>query len=149
MNTFSRHALHLGVLAAGLLSACGTGEGLPGIVPTMNISSPANNSTANLSANKQIAVNFTTNYILQAPGTCGATANCGHVYLLVDNTACNSGSLAYNTLVIASPAQADLGKCATATGMHTITLQLRHDDGSPVLNLVNNPVVDTVTITAQ
>ncbi|HRI52005.1 MAG TPA: hypothetical protein PLW65_17650 [Pseudomonadota bacterium] len=149
MNTFSRHALHLGVLAAGLLSACGTGEGLPGIVPTMNISSPANNSTANLSANKQIAVNFTTNYTLQAPGTCGATANCGHVYLLVDNTACNSGSLAYNTLVIASPAQADLGKCATATGMHTITLQLRHDDGSPVLNLVNNPVVDTVTITAQ
>lgn len=149
MNTFSRHALHLGVFAAGLLSACGTGEGLPGIVPTMNISSPANNSTANLSANKQIAVNFTTNYILQAPGTCGATANCGHVYLLVDNTACNSGSLAYNTLVIASPAQADLGKCATATGMHTITLQLRHDDGSPVLNLVNNPVVDTVTITAQ
>ncbi len=149
MNTFSRHVLHLGVLTAGLLSACGTGEGLPGIVPTMNISSPANNSTANLSASKQIAVNFATNYTLQAPGTCGATANCGHVYLLVDNTACNSGSLAYNSLIIASPAQADLGKCATATGMHTITLQLRHDDGSPVLNLVNNPVVDTVTITAQ
>jgi len=116
MNTFSRHALHLGILAAGLLSACGTGEGLPGIVPTLNISSPVKNSTANLSASKQIAVNFTTNYTLQAPGTCGATANCGHIYLLVDNTACNSGSLAYNALVIASPAQAELASARPPPG---------------------------------
>lgn len=148
MNINSRHVLCLGALA-GLLSACGSGSGLPGIIPTISISSPANNSSVNLSPNKTISINFESNYVLKAPATCAGLENCGHVYLLVDNTSCNLPNLPYNALVVASPAQADLSKCATPTGMHTITLELHHDDGSVVKDLINNPVLKQVTITAQ
>ena len=44
---------------------------------------------------------------------------------------------------------ADLSLCATATGMHTITVELHHDDGTMVNNLVGSVVTDKVTITAQ
>ncbi len=148
MNTISRHLLCLGALA-GLLSACGSGSGLPGIIPTVSITSPSNNSSVLLSGNKQIAINFESNYVLKAPGTCEGLANCGHIYLLVDNTSCNQPNMPYNALVVASPAQADLNRCTTATGQHTITLELHHDDGTPVKNLVDNPVLSQVTVTAQ
>lgn len=133
----------------GAMVACGPSSGLPGIVPTISISSPANNSTVNLSADKKIPVDFTTNYTLKAPGTCAGQDNCGHIFLLVDSSNCNLPSMLYNSLVVSSPAQADLSKCATPTGMHTITMELHHDDGSVVLNLLNNPVTSQVTISAQ
>lgn len=148
MNTTSRHLLCLGALV-GLLSACGSGSGLPGIVPSVSISSPSNNAAVNLSASKQVSINFESNYVLKAPGTCAGLDNCGHIYLLVDNTSCNQASLPYNALVVASPAQAEFGRCATPTGQHTVTLELHHDDGSVVKNLVNNPVLSQVTVTAQ
>lgn len=137
--------LTLGLVA--VLSACG--NGLPGIAPTLSITSPTNNSSVSLSPNKTIAVNFNTNYLLKAPMTCGTIENCGHVYVLVDNTDCNSTNMIFNTLAVSSPTDADFGKCATATGMHTITLELHYDDGVIVKDLFNNPVTTKVTVTTQ
>jgi hypothetical protein len=139
------------LVAAALctLSACGDSNPLPGITPSIDISSPANNSTVNLPLNKQVSVNFTTNYTLKSPGTCQGQANCGSIYLLIDSTNCNLPTLPYNSLVVSSPAEADFSKCAMPTGQHTITLELHHDDGSVVLDLINNPVTAKITVTAQ
>jgi len=144
----SRQLLQLGVLAA-LLTACGSNAALPGINPSISISSPTNNSTVNLPANKQVAIGFNTNYTVRAPGTCQGIENCGHVYVLVDNSSCNQSGHPYNNLAASSPSFADLGLCATATGMHTITLELHHDDGTVVTNVVGTVITDKVTITAQ
>lgn len=148
MRCSTPHLLALG-LVTGLLSACGSPGGLPGITPSVNITSPGNNSTVNLSANKMVAVNFTTNYVLKAPGTCGTIEHCGHVYVLIDNTDCNNTNMVFNTLAVSSPAEADFGKCATATGMHSITLELHYDDGVLVKDLFNNPVASKVIVTTQ
>ena len=98
---------------------------------------------------QQIALGFNTNYTVRAPGTCQGTENCGHVYVLVDNSSCNLSNLPYNNLASSSPSFADLSRCVTATGMHTVTVELRHDDGTIVSNLVGTAVTDKVTITAQ
>jgi len=148
MNTSSYPRFHR-IAAIGLLTACGSNAALPGINPSLVMSSPTANSTVNLSANRQVAINFNTNYKISAPGTCGNQPNCGHVYVLVDNANCNSANVPYNTLASASPTFADLSKCQTALGMHTILLQLRHNDGTQVNNLIGNAVTDQVTITAQ
>jgi hypothetical protein len=148
MYTPSR--LLYGLLAvAGALAACGSDAALPGINPSLAISSPTNNSSVNLSASKQIAIGFNTNYAIKMPGACVNVENCGHVRVLVDNTGCNMPNLPYNNLAYSSPTFADLSRCATPTGMHTITLELRHDDGGPVFSLLGNPVSEKVTITAQ
>ena len=144
----SRPLLQLAALT-GLLTACGSSGGLPGVTPSVAISSPTNNSSVNLSLTRKVVVNFNTNYTIKAPGTCQGADHCGHVYVLVDNSSCNSAGLPYNTLASSSPVEADFSKCATATGMHTITLELHHDDSTPVLSLTNSPVTTQVTITAQ
>jgi hypothetical protein len=140
-----------GVLLAGAagLTACGSNAALPGINPSLAIRAPADDSTVNLSAEGKIAIGFDTNYTIRAPGTCSGQNNCGHVYVLVDNSSCNSPNQPYNVLALASPVEADLRRCATPTGMHTITLELHHDAGAVVNNLVGSPVTDSVTITAQ
>ena len=148
-TTSSRQLLQLSVVLSGLLTACGSNAGLPSINPSISISSPTNNSSVNLPSNKQIALGFNTNYTVRAPGTCQGTENCGHVYVLVDNSSCNLSNLPYNNLASSSPSFADLSRCVTATGMHTVTVELRHDDGTIVSNLVGTAVTDKVTITAQ
>ncbi len=148
-TTASRQHLQLSVVLFGLLAACGSNAALPGINPSISISSPTNNSSVNLPSNKQIALGFNTNYTVRAPGTCQGTENCGHVYVLVDNSSCNLSNLPYNNLASSSPSFADLSRCVTATGMHTVTVELRHDDGTIVSNLVGTAVTDKVTITAQ
>jgi hypothetical protein len=148
MLTTSRSLLQLAGFA-GLLTACGSSGGLPDVTPSVAISSPTNNSSVNLSLTRKVAVNFNTNYTVKAPGTCEGADNCGHLYVLIDNSSCNGVAMSYNTVASSSPVEADFSKCATATGMHTITLELRHDDGSAVLNLVNKPVTAQVTVTAQ
>lgn len=148
MLTSSRPLLHLAALT-GLLTACGSSGGLPGVTPSVAISSPTNNSSVNLSLTRKVVVNFNTNYTIKAPGSCASLDNCGHIYVLVDNSSCNSPALPYNTLASSSPVEADFSKCQTATGMHTITLELHHDDGTPVLSLTNTPVTAQVTVTAQ
>jgi hypothetical protein len=137
---------HLGVLAAFL---CACGGGLPSVTPSVSISSPNNNATVSLPANRQVPVDFTSNYSLKAPGTCAGADNCGHVYVLIDSSACNPQGVAYNNLAVSSPTFADLSKCTMATGSHRITLELKHDDGTPVMNLTGSPVTDSRTITVQ
>lgn len=138
------------VAFAGLLTACGgSSGGHPGVTPSVAISSPTNNSSVSLSADRKIAINFNTNYTIKAPNTCAGADNCGHIYVLVDNSSCNSPNLPYNVLASSSPVEVDLGRCMTPTGMHTIKLELRHDDGTPVQTLFDNPVTANVTITAQ
>ena len=148
MTNFTRSLLHLGVLA-GTLCGCGSSGGLPGIVPSVTITSPTENAAVNLATANKVAINFNTNYTLKAPGTCAGIENCGHVYVLIDNTSCNPVGSPYNTLASSSPTTADFGKCMMASGQHTITVELRHDDGSVVLNLLNNPVTAKVTVTTQ
>jgi hypothetical protein len=148
MRTLSR-PLFLFSSLIGLLTACGSSGGLPGITPSVAIRSPANNSSVNLSADKKLAINFDTNYTIRAPGSCAGVENCGHLYLLVDNSSCNLPNQPYNVLVLSSPVEADFTRCATPTGMHTIVLELRHDNGSPVFSLFNTPVTDQVTVTVQ
>lgn len=148
MATLFNRVLQLGMLTC-FIGACGDSGGLPGLAPSISITSPADNSTVNLSADKKIAINFETNYALRAPGTCGTQENCGHVYVLVDSSTCNAPNMVFNTVAISSPVEADLSKCMTPTGMHTITLELRHDNGTSVQNLINNPVQSMVTVTAQ
>jgi predicted small lipoprotein YifL len=148
MISFTRSLVLLGALA-GTLAGCGTSNGLPGIAPYVKVNSPSDNSTAKLAVDKQVAINFDTNYTLKAPGTCAGLANCGHVYVLIDSTSCNTAQMAYNTLASSSPTTADFSKCMTATGQHAVTLELRHDDGSSVLNVLNNPVTAKVTITTE
>src|SRR5437868_117215 len=139
------HWTRIASVAAALLWACGS---TAPVIPTLNISSPAKNSTVDVS-NKMVAVNFDTNYTLRAPGQCGGQDTCGHVYLLVDGSACNQPNLPYNALALSSPVQADLGRCPMVSGMHTITLELHHDNGTVVQNLVGGAVRADVTFTAQ
>jgi hypothetical protein len=147
MTSFTRSLLGLGMLV-GTLGGCGNNS-IPGIVPVVSITSPTNNSAVNLPADKQVAINFTTNYTLKAPGTCAGQDNCGHVYVLIDSTACNQSNLAYNTLATSTVTSADFSKCAMAPGQHIITLELHHDDATSVLDLLNNPVTSKVTVTTQ
>jgi hypothetical protein len=80
--------------------------------------------------------------------------NCGHIHVLVDGMACTpdaAGSPPYdNADATGSPAQAILNTCPTVTGNHTITLELHHNDHSPVVPPgATMPVSDSVMVTAQ
>jgi hypothetical protein len=137
----------LSLLASGVsLAACGVS---PTTTPTLTITTPMSNTTVNVSSSKLIAVNFTTNYTLKAPGACEGESACGSVYLLVDSTNCDQPGKLYNALAVSSPAEANLSLCAMAAGMHTITLELHNDSGAIVNDLVGNPVTTSVTVTAQ
>ncbi len=130
MKSFSKLTFAAPILATcSLLAACGDTATL---TPSVTIRSPADNSTNVLPANKQLPITFDTNYNLKAPGQCGSLASCGSIYLLIDSTSCNLPSQAYNALVVSSPALADFSKCATPTGQHTITMELRDDSGANV-----------------
>jgi hypothetical protein len=160
-NRFLQASL-IGLIAA--LAACsssstaastGTADSGPaaGSNPTITITSPANNGTLTLAADKTGDIVFTTtNFTLKAPGTCAGAALCGHVHVLIDGTACNdtagSPPPPYNIAANASPAAANFGFCPTADGAHTVVLELHNDDHSPFQ--VNGQTVSaTVAITTS
>jgi hypothetical protein len=149
MNTLTRSLLHLASITGLLVGCSGSNGGEPGITPSVAISSPADNSSVNLPLDKQVVIDFNTNYTIKAPGTCAGAENCGHVYVLIDGTSCDLPSLPYNTLASSSPTSADFSKCTVSTGQHTITLELYDDTGTAVDTLLGNPVTTAVTITAQ
>lgn len=134
------------LVSLGLLCGCGTA---PKIVPTLSITSPSDGATVNASASNQIAINFNTNYMLRAVGGCEGLDTCGHVYVLVDSSACNQQGKPYNALAISSPVQADLSRCQMVKGTHTITLELRRDDDSLVTDLIGGQVTTKINITVQ
>jgi hypothetical protein len=111
----------------------------------LSITAPANNATVTLASDGTLAVQFTTN-IAQAPeGSCGGVPHCGHVWLNVDDAACNLSTRPYNTSGAVSPILAAIARCPMRLGMHRIALSLREDDNSPILAR-GAPVTATVTV---
>jgi hypothetical protein len=78
------------------------------------------------------ADNFT--FFMPMAAGCSATSdNCGHIHVLVDGSACTpSGSPYDNADATGSPAQAILSTCPMVNGKHKITLELHHNDHSPI-----------------
>jgi hypothetical protein len=125
--------------------------------PSVTITSPTNGDTVSIANSTDVPVTFSVeNFMLEAPGACGAVStNCGHIHLLVDVTACNAPGMPYNSdfptvgsSTSPATATAHLATCATATGMHTITIEL-HNDVHSLITINNVPVEDSVMITAQ
>jgi hypothetical protein len=134
-------------------SLVGCGSGTPTVfTPTIKITSPASNATVTLPPLPQpqvVAVTFETNWNLRAHGQCGVDSHCGHVDVLVDSSTCNEVGKTFNAQSLISPAQADLGKCQSATGQHTITLELHDDSDVQVKTPLGDVVLANVTVIAQ
>lgn len=91
------------------------------------------------------------NFTLMAPGTCGATEDCGHVHFRIDGDACNmsdgsGGFMPYNVAAFASPANVNFGPCPNQMGDHMIEAALRMDDHGPVVGAL---AVHSVGVTVQ
>lgn len=117
-------------------------------VPSIAITSPTAGQTVTLGmdVNKSLPIAFTTqNFTLAAPGTSSCGAGCGHVNILIDGTACNAMGKAYNATGSASPLSALFGLCASAAGVHTVTLELHNNDDT----LVAGASAAMVNVTAQ
>jgi hypothetical protein len=131
-----------------LMAACGgSSDNKP--IPTIAISSPAAGATQAMAADvdKSVAIGFTTtNFTLS--DTCSGNSACGHIHLLIDGSTCNPTGSPYNNTATSSPAQAHFGVCPTAAGLHTVTLELHHQDHSAVTGS-NGTVAATVVFTTQ
>jgi|GEM_PF-1483183 len=112
-----------------------------GGTPSIAITSPMDMAMVTAQASdagtdKIVPVDFTlTNFTLVPPGTasCSNTSdNCGHIHLLIDSaTAC--GAPPYNNAITSgTEGDAIVSKCTTPNGMHTIILELHHNDHTPV-----------------
>jgi hypothetical protein len=150
-------------------SSSGSSSGGPGGdadagTPGIEITSPANHSTVGIHGvdsgpDEVVTVDFTLmNFTLALPGSgeCSKTSNnCGHIHLFVDPnpdgglSACDSPDLPYNAVVaVDSPCDAIISSCPAIDGMHTILLELHHDDHTPVQVdglTISSSVVVTVT----
>lgn len=146
------HDDHSPVLAGGVpvaasvaFSAVAAGQ------PAIVITSPARGSTVPVAndADKSVSVSYSVaGFTLMAPGACGTTANCGHVHLLVDGTACNATGAPYNAAGVASPASVALAKCVNPTGVKAVRAELHHDDHTPVVDAAGNAVASTAVFNA-
>jgi hypothetical protein len=147
-------SIAIGLVAAVPLPACGnSGNGNGGSSPSISITMPVASATvAVIKPNDNVPVSFTVqNFTLVAPGTasCANTSdNCGHIHVLVDGPACTPEGAPYNNDGIASPVNAILSTCPTVNGMHTVTLELHHNDHSPVLDASMNTISTQVAFTA-
>jgi hypothetical protein len=111
------------------------GGGAPSITITMPA---ANASVAVTKPTDTVSVAYTTqNFTGVAPlsASCANTSNnCGHIHVLIDGAACTPDGAPYNNDGFASPVNAILSSCPTVNGMHTVTLELHHNDHSPILD---------------
>jgi hypothetical protein len=138
MRTTKAHLLIL-VLAVGCSAVADASPG----TPVLTITTP-DNQLITLPANRQLAVAFTTNWTLMAPGSC-IVATCGHLHVLIDGGACTMSGSPYGTAT-ASPALADFSQCSASSGTHVITLELLHDNDMPVTDLVGNAVTAHINV---
>lgn len=114
----------------------------------LEITAPSNGTSVAKPADNKLPVTFDTNYVLKNPGTCNGQTSCGSVYLLVDGTNCNATGKSWNTLATSSPMSVDLGLCSMALGAHTISAELRGDDGNFIeTSVTREPITSKVTIT--
>ena len=155
-------------LAAACSSSSGSGNDNSGAgdeagavtLPTIAITSPANAAAVTVmmaGGADVVPVSFTTTGIaLMMPGSCpnhsDSIDNCGHVHLLIDGAACTPSGSPYNNATPAtatadgagaSPVNAILSSCSTVNGSHTVSLELHHDDHTPILG------ADGMVISAQ
>jgi hypothetical protein len=137
-------------------------EGGTVTLPTIAITSPASAAAVTVmmaGGADVVPISFTTTGItLMMPGSCpnhsDSIDNCGHVHLYIDgHTAClPMPGAPYNNATPAtaaadgagaSPVNAILSSCATVNGPHTVSLELHHDDHSPIIG------ADGMVISAQ
>ncbi len=139
-------------------------------MPTIAITSPASAAAvmvtkgAGTPAEDDVPIAFTTTGItLMMPGSCtdksDSNDNCGHVHLLIDGAACTPSGSPYNNATPASaaadganasPVNAIVSSCPTVNGAHTVTLELHHDDHSPIvgadgMTVISSQVMITVS----
>jgi hypothetical protein len=125
------------------------------MLPTISITSPtAGMMVAVTPPTDTVMVNFTTtNFMFAKPGSCPpnvkSTPNCGHIHVLIDGAACTPANSPYNNDdEVGSPASAILSSCPMANGSHTISLELHHDDHSPIVDASMMTIQASVMITA-
>lgn len=131
------------------------GTGSDGGTPSITITSPmANAMVIPTGQSATVDVGFTlANFTLVMPGdpSCAnGSDNCGHIHVLVDGAACTPDGEPYNNAdATGSPATAILSSCPMVFGMHTISLELHHNDHTPVIVGGGSSAVSaSVTITA-
>jgi hypothetical protein len=120
----------------GGAGSSGSGAGAGGAAgatatPTISITSPAASATvtAGTDTNRSVPITIATmNYTLMTPGSCGTTANCGHVHVYIDGTRttgkCKAAGVPYN---IAIPSAGN-----TSTTMGNLQMALCTDTGEMV-----------------
>jgi len=119
-------------------SGSSSGGGEAGVEPSIMITSPTNGATVTpMGAMSTVDVQFTadnfTFFMPMAAGCSTSSDNCGHIYVLVDGSACTpSGSPYDNDDATGSPATAILSTCPMVNGKHKITLELHHNDHTPI-----------------
>lgn len=95
-----------------------------------------------------------TNFLVQQPGLCGSTVDCGQVYLNIDGHACDQGDQPYNAIALSAPASksiivADFSFCPPANlfdNSHELTVSLHVDSGAEVLGPDDEPVETTLPV---
>jgi hypothetical protein len=113
------------------------------------ITNPTEGATVPLGtdAQKSVSVSFTTlNFTVQA--TCSA-GDCGQVYVYIDDAGCDPIGQGYNNNAVSSPAFAHFAACAAPTGAHALSVELHHQDGSPVAGASGQTASAAVHITTQ
>jgi len=134
-------------------SGSSSGGGEAGVEPSIMISSPTSGSTVTpMGAMDTVDVQFTvdnfTFFMAMAAGCSATSDNCGHVDVLVDGSACTPmGSPYDNADTTGSPATAILSTCPMVNGNHKITLELHHNDDTPI-QVGGMTVQDSVMVTA-
>jgi hypothetical protein len=126
----------------------GGGSSGGGGAPSISITMPAANAMVTLTKPMDnVPVAFTVqNFTMVNAGdaSCANTSNnCGHVHLLIDGSACTPAGMPYNNWGYASPINAVLSSCPMANGMHTVTLELHHNDHSPILDASMSSTIST------
>ena len=129
-----------------------TGGSGPAQTPAINISGPEWGATVTIGNDNALPVMFTvSNFTLSMPGTCAGQVDCGHVHLKIDGNACNNTAAMkpYNVAGWSSPISANFGLCPAVDGQHDISLELHHDDHSPVVDGKGTVISTSAQITAQ
>jgi hypothetical protein len=139
--------------SSGSGSGSSSGSGEAGEEPSISITSPTSGSTVTpMGATDAVNVAFTTtNFTFFTPMAAGCSStsdNCGHVHVLVDGSKCTpSGAVYDNADTTGSPAQAILSTCPMVDGMHKISLELHHNDHTPI-QVGGMTIQDSVMVTA-
>jgi hypothetical protein len=161
MELSTRQGVYVLVVAGAVagLAACSSGSSggggghLSGTPPTIAITSPTAGTTVMVTktgSEEDIPVDFTmTNFTLKNAGSCGSTANCGHVHVLIDGANSCGGPPYNNAEYSGSPTKAIVSQCSTVNGAHTISLELHFDDHSPVNGPDGKVIASSVQVTVQ